>query len=218
MPEAKAQPAAPTSLSCRTRGRPDRNLASRYRTSWGDKDVDPASGVEPKDEEVTADYPRIGVELVSPEWFRRFEERPEDREANFKRVAWEARSAPASVSPTLSLEEDGVFQSELDASTLAGAQRSVVARVEDVVLGEPDPVVVEPGLADESRSSLIATDLKTDLVRLALPADDKSKVRLTLVAEDKYVNKGGGRDAGGLGERRERGRRLRGGAGVHRGR
>ena len=86
-------------------------------------------------------------------------------------------AAPAETRAGETLSDDGFFETTLETGVVAGQERSVVALMGDIVLGQTDPLVVEPGLADELQSSL-------SLERTSLPADGASTVLLTLEAKD----------------------------------
>ncbi len=98
-----------------------------------------------------------------------------------RQVDWEAHDAPAQTQDGASLSQDGIFEATLETGTVAGAEREVVAKYGDLVLGTSDPVVVEPGLASESQSSFVPE-------KAAIPADGASTVLLTLEAKDQYGN------------------------------
>ena len=148
---------------------------------WGDKDVEPMMGIEPKNEVVTSDLPEIGVEVTSPEWFRRFSARAAGAPRDPRTVTWSSASPPAATRAGQTISEDGIFETTLDTGTAVGPLREVQARVGEVFLGATEPLEVEPGEANEARSTLV-------LEKEALPADDKSLMAVTLTAKDRAGN------------------------------
>ena len=151
------------------------------RAVWTDREIESESPLAPKEEAVTADHTEIGVEVISPEWFRRSREPRPGEDPVMRQVNWEAQSSPASTRAGATLSDDGFFATTLDTTGQAGQARSVIARVGDVVLGTTGPVIVEPGAA-------ATVTLTSAGDRTALPADKTTTVLLTLEARDVFGN------------------------------
>lgn len=87
----------------------------------------------------------------------------------------------ASVSPQVSVSNEGLFGVDLGGGTVAQAQRYAVARREQVVLGRSDALTVGPGKAALATSRL-------DVDTPSFPADGATEIALTLVAKDAFGN------------------------------
>jgi hypothetical protein len=165
------------------------------RTPGGDEIVGPVRSwrhdqptlelvfADEQEDYVSADDPQVKVELVSAEWARRAEVAAENGqpEPPAKAIAFEALLPPASVSPAIALSSDGFFETTLHTSTQPQQDRFVRAKVGEVLLAETAAVAIEPGEPSEANSTLESS-------KSAIPADDLSKVLLTLVARDQHGN------------------------------
>ena len=135
-----------------------------------------------QEESVIADQPSVLVNVTSPEWLRRADEAAErNEEAPTKDLTFEAVLPPATMTPTAQSANDGIFESTMGLSTQAGQTRLGKAYIGDVLLGQSELVLLEPGVASEATSTLTTS-------RAALPADDGSETILTLTVKDQHGN------------------------------